>query len=208
MRLAALSCMAAALAWAQSAPDLNSMNEKQASQWMLSMRGTGQVGGSLDFRVMSTDRSYNYKLRATWITPDVALGAARVLMLSKGFSHAQAQEVMEAANAPESWLLLVELDPREGSGVIPRDWIARFGSRDMESRQAVGKEVTADGVWRSLLSAFPRDYSYDVFLMRFPRNDPSGASLLQPGDREAELVVRIYNKGGRVRWKIPTGMVR
>jgi hypothetical protein len=208
MRSAALLCAAAGLVWAQTGPGLTSMSEKQANQMMLSMRVNGQVGGSLDFRVRSTDRSYNYKLRATWITPDVALAAARVLMLAKGFSQAQAQEVIEAASAPDSWLVLVELDPREGSGVIPRDWTARFGLRDSESRQALGQEVVAQGIWRSFLSAFPRDYSYDVFLMRFPRNDPGGAGLLQPGDAEAELLVRIYSKGGRVRWKIPTGLVR
>ena len=173
---------------------------------VVSMLAKGQVGSSWDGRVMSTDRSYNYKLRATWITTEVVLGAARLLMLTKGFSDLQAREVMDAANSPDSWLVLVELDPREGSGVIPGDWTARFGPRQDESRQVPGQEVAGQGVWKSLLSAFPRDYSYDVFLMKFPRNGPGGGPLLEAGASEAELVVRIYNKVGRVRWKIPGGL--
>ena len=31
----------------------------------------GRVGGILDTRLLKTERSYNYKLGATWMTPDV-----------------------------------------------------------------------------------------------------------------------------------------
>jgi len=42
------------------------MDAKTAKATALSVRVNGQVGGSFDFRLTSTDRAYNYKLRATW----------------------------------------------------------------------------------------------------------------------------------------------
>ena len=102
-----------------------------------------------------------------------------------------------------AYFLLVELDPREGSGVIPRDWIARFGPRGAEDRQVVGQVVPDEGTWRRLTSAFPRDYSYDIFLLKFPAQVESDHRLFESTDTEAELVVRIYNKSGRVRWQTP-----
>jgi hypothetical protein len=198
---------AAALAFGQDAHSLASITERQARTTVSSMRVQGQVGGSLDFRVTSTDRSYNYKLRATWITPAVATAAARLLMLTKGYTETQAEEVIKAVASAESWMVLVELDPREGSGVIPNDWLARFGAKGRNELQAVGHQVPVEGIWRSLAAGFPRDYSYDVFLLKFPR-DVESVPVLRPSDTEAELVVRIFNKQGHVRWRIPAGAVR
>ena len=42
---------------------------KHAKSIALAGRVTGQAGKSLDFRITATDRSYNFKLRATWLTP-------------------------------------------------------------------------------------------------------------------------------------------
>ena len=179
--------------------------EKQARLAISSMRVQGQVGNSFDFRVTSTDRSYNYKLRATWITPTVGIAAARLLELVKGSTEAEANEVRATVENRDSWLVLVELDPREGSGVVPRDWLAKFGPRGSEPLQVVGHQINVEGVWKSLVSGFPRDYSYDVFLLEFPRT-LDGAPVLRPTDKDAELVVRIYNKQGRVRWKISPGI--
>jgi hypothetical protein len=208
MRGLILCVLAAAMvtcAVAQPKTDWNAIPEKQARETMLAMRTKGQVGGSWDLRVTGTDRSYNYKLRATWITPEVATAAARVLMLTKGISGEQAEEVAGAVATADAWFVFVELDPREGSGVIPREWISRFGLRENESRQAVGQALPAEGVWKSLMSAFPRDYSYDTFLLKFPKSAPGGVSLLEPG--EAELRVRIYNKQGRALWKVPASLL-
>lgn len=204
MRVCAAGLLIAAIAWAQDR-SADSMTEKQAREAAASMRVRGQVGSSFDLRVTGTDRSYNYKLRATWITPSVARAAARLLMVTKGFSAQQSQEVTQAAKQAEGWLVLVELDPREGSGVIPKDWVARFGVKGNETRQVTGQPIAPEGVWRSMMAAFPRDYSYDMFLVKFPAKLDDGAPLLMANDTEAELVVRIYNKQGHVRWKIPPG---
>jgi hypothetical protein len=55
--------------WSQVTP----MSEKEAVRIIKSMRVDGRVGGAWDGRVTSTDKSYNYKLRATWFTPKVKL---------------------------------------------------------------------------------------------------------------------------------------
>ena len=36
------------------------------------------MGGWLDTRILSTEHSYNYKLRATWLTPEVIRATARL----------------------------------------------------------------------------------------------------------------------------------
>ncbi|HWQ92852.1 MAG TPA: hypothetical protein VN673_14340, partial [Clostridia bacterium] len=118
------------------------------------------------------------------------------------FMESDAQGVFHAVADREAWLVLVELDPREGSGVIPSDWLARFGAGGKQGLAVVGRQIGAEGVWKPLLSAFPRDYSYDAFLLEFSRTF-EGAPVLRPADAEAELLVRIHNKQGHVRWKIP-----
>ena len=46
-----------------------SWNTKMIKTITKKYRVNGQVGGSFDFRIRNTERSYNYKLRATWFTP-------------------------------------------------------------------------------------------------------------------------------------------
>ena len=46
-------------------------NERESRRIIDSMRKNGQIGGSWDLQIKSTDRSYNYKLRATWLTLDL-----------------------------------------------------------------------------------------------------------------------------------------
>ena len=193
--------LAAGLAVGQSATgDFPSLTEKQARQRMADFRKNGQVGGSFDFRVTNTDRSYNYKLRATWITGEVAGAAARILMLARGYSEEKARASLLSLESSKTYIL-VEIDPREGSGVIPRGWTANFGPRDSSDSQVPGAVLAADSAWRDFLSAFPRDYAYDVFFIEFPVN-MQGAALTS-SNTEVELTVRIYDKVGKVRWRIP-----
>jgi len=101
--------------------------------------------------------------------------------------------------------VLVEIDPREGSGVIPQEWLTLLGPRgvrDGEAEGARGQIVPSLRSVRALAGTFRRDYAYDVFWVMFPLRTESGAPLFMPGATEAELVVRIYNKERRVRWRI------
>lgn len=197
--LLGILCLAA---WHPSWSQESFLNEKEARQAINSMRESGQVGGSWDLRVISTDRSYNYKLRATWLTPRVLQALSRLLEINKGLSQAEAQQIMQDIEPGAAHYILVELDPREGSGVIPRDWLARFGPRGVEDRQVSGQIIPEQGSWRKLISTLPRDYSYDIFIVKFPLGVREGIKILDASDPYAELIVRIYSKTGKVQWPI------
>ena len=49
----------------------------------------------------------------------------------------------------------------------------------------------------------PRDYAHDVFWVSYSLKTAEGQPLFTAAVREAELVVRIYGKSGKVRWVIP-----
>ncbi len=101
---------------AQSPESYLSLSADQARKIAQSTRVSGQVGKSLDFRILATDRSFNYKLRATWMTPDVIGANARLLQLSLRLSDDQTRKLVAEAEAIRDTVILVELDPREGSG--------------------------------------------------------------------------------------------
>jgi hypothetical protein len=177
-------------------------NEKEARQFIDSMREKGRVGGRWDSRVTSTDRSYNYKLRATWLTPQILQAMGRLLEINKGLSPTEVQQILADIRPEAAHYILVELDPREGSGVIPQDWLARFGPSGVEDRQVAGQLLSEQGSWKKLIGALPRDYSYDIFIVRFPLEVREGIKVLDASVPEAELKVRIYSKMGSVRWRI------
>lgn len=177
-----------------------SLSEKQARNLISSARVSGRVGGAFDLRITSTDRSFNYKLRATWITQDVASALARVLVAAKGVPEDRALSTLR--DLGDNWYyFFLELDPREGSGVIPKDWVARFGPQAQPNRAMVGEILPETGTWSLLVSAFPRDYAYDTFLVRVAK-ETGDHRTLEATDSEAELTVGIYNKVGRVHWPV------
>lgn len=172
-----------------------------------SLRVNGQVGGTFDFRITNTDRSYNYKLRATWLTAEVIRATARLTQLSDRLTDEQTEALVREAERKDETIILIEIDPREGSGVIPLEWIALLGPRGLREGDAVGVRGRNSSPQlrnvRALAGPFRRDYNYDVFWMAFPLRTEAGEPLFSPEVAEAELVVRIYNKEGRVRWPIP-----
>ena len=167
------------------------------------MRHTGRVGGAFDLRVKSTNKAYNYKLRATWLTPEVMRAGARLLQLQERLSDDEARQLVVAAERAAQTIVLVELDPREGSGVIPLGWSATLQPKGRANGRA------ARGTLMPRLRDVPvlkgvdkRDYAYDVFWIGFEM-ERDGMALFEDGDVEAELVVRIEGKEGRVEWEIP-----
>lgn len=184
---------------------------KTAKTTALAMRANGQVGGSFDFRVTSTDRAYNYKLRATWLTPEVIRATARLLELAQGLTDEETRKLVEEAEAAGDTVVLVEIDPREGSGIIPRDWTTHLMPRGADPagpRAVRGTVAPKLRDVKALAGAAPRDYAYDIFWVVFPLGLADGRPLFGPEDQEAELAIRIYSKGGRVRWKIPESVRR
>jgi hypothetical protein len=206
---------AAVVPWQAAAVTLTSTDEQeaflkwtaeQAKQVGSATRVSGRVGGVFDLRVTSTDRSYNYKLRATWLTPEVIRAAARLAQLSESLSDEQTQALVREAEAVGDAVVLVEVDPREGSGVIPLDWIARLQPKGVspgEPGAVRGTNTPRLRELRALAGVFRRDYAYDVFWIVFPLTTGAGTAVFSETTREAELVVQIHDKQGRVTWPVP-----
>jgi hypothetical protein len=60
---------------------------------------------------------------------------------------------------------------------------------------------------KALAGVRRRNYDYDRFWVVFPLTGADGQPLFRERDVEAELVVRIYEREGRVTWPIP-GSIR
>jgi hypothetical protein len=189
----------------QSAPDaFLKWSEKQARETALSLRGTGRVGHIMGVRGLHTDRSISYKLRATWLTPDVIRASSRLAQLINQLTDAETLALVKEAEAAGDSVVMVELDPDEGSGIIPSSWSATLGSVGAgEPRVVRGERHAGLDSMKGLAGGARRDYNYDIFWVSFPLRKEDGAALFTKVDREAELTVRINDLVGTVRWIIP-----
>lgn len=169
----------------------------------------GRVGGWFDTRILSTDRAYSYKLAATWMHHDVVRATARVLQLTERLSNEEAKGLVAQAEAAGAIVVMVEIDPREGSGVIPNDWSAFLqpvlaGGRSGRPVRGISAPNLRDV--RALAGVRRRNYAYDRFWVTFPATHDDGAPVLSDEASHAELVVRIAGNEGRVRWPIPAAV--
>jgi hypothetical protein len=144
-----------------------------------SMRQDGRVGGAFDFRVVHTEHSYNYKLRATWLTSEVIRATARLAQLSGGLSDSETLALVQEAESVDATVVLIEIDPREGSGVIPLDWVAlmrakRSGTESNGLRGISNPELRK---MRALAGVFRRDCAYEQFWVMFPATKDRGPRL-------------------------------
>jgi hypothetical protein len=166
----------------------------------------GRVGGIFDTRLLKTERAYNYKLAATWLTPDVIRAGARAAQLADRLSDDEARALVAEAEKAGDTVVMVEIDPREGSGVIPDDWAAflQAGTPDgVTPRAARGQDTPQLRQVKALAGTLRRNYDYDRFWVVFPLTHADGQPLFTDRDTVAELVVRIHHREGRVRWAIP-----
>lgn len=181
-----------------------SWTARQAQATGQSMYQRGRVGGFFDTRGLATNRAYNYELAATWLTPDVIRATARLAQIQSRLSDEATRQLVAEAEAAGDAVILVEIDPREGSGVIPLSWEAFLQPRDAtDDLAAAGRNVPELRAVRALAGTRRRDYDYDIFWMVFPLTLADGTALFPAGVEEAELVVRIHEKEGRVRWRVP-----
>lgn len=145
---------------ASAQPSYLAWNAAEAERIGRSMRVNGRVGGAFDLRVVHTEHSFNYKLRATWLTKDVIQATARLLQISERLTDSQTEELVREATAAGDVVMMVEVDPREGSGVIPNDWSAFLGPvgndrdvvRGTNTPELEKVRATQDGERRSTLS--------------------------------------------------------
>jgi hypothetical protein len=162
-----------------------------------------------DTRGTRTERSARYDVVATWMTPDVIQATARTLQLREGLSAEATKALVAAAEIPGQTIVMIEIDPHEGSGVIPLDWQAYLlpyatGKGVDGAVGGVGKRELRDV--RVLGGIQRRDYAYDRFWMVFPLKNGEGKPLFGPNATEAEVVVRIYDKEARMKWPIPASI--
>jgi hypothetical protein len=171
----------------------------------------GRVGGIFDTRLLKTERSYNYKLAATWLSRDVIRATARLQQLTARLTDDAARRLVAEAEDAGDTVVMVEIDPREGSGVIPNDWAAFLQPATPQgaaSRAVSGTDTPRLREVKALAGVLRRNYDYDRFWVVFPLVHADGKPLFSPTDTQAELVVRINDREGRVRWPIPPHMKR
>lgn len=166
----------------------------------------GRVGGVFDTRFLKTERSYNYKLAATWLTPEAIRATARMLQLRSRLPEAETRQLVAEAEAIQGTVIIVEVDPREGSGVIPSDWEAFLQPKGSPARAVRGTSSPHLRDVKALAGVLRRNYDYDRFWVTFPLKK-DGVSVLADTDLNAELIVRIHEKEGRIEWPV-SGSVR
>jgi hypothetical protein len=157
----------------------------------------GRVGGFFDGRLLKTERAYNYKLAATLLTPEVIRASARLQQLHSRLTPDETRALVEEADAVGGTVVMVEIDPREGSGVIPLEWAAFLQAVDRPESAVRGVNTPELRTVKALSGVRRRNYDYDRFWMVFPTGPFSG-----PDVRQIELIVRIHDKEGRVEWTL------
>jgi hypothetical protein len=110
---------------------------QQAQTIGRSMRKSG-YRKSWTFRGLHTERASNYKLRATWLTPEVIRASARLEQIRSRLSDDATKALIAEAEAAGDTVVMVEIDPDEGSGVIPLDWQAFLQPKRPQRRKYPG----------------------------------------------------------------------
>ena len=100
---------------------------------------------------------------------------------------------------------MFDIDPREGSGVVPLDvgvTLQITGQPDNQHRIVRGILTHALRDTRALAGIFRRDYAYERFWAVFPLNRKQRSFVFAEGTTGLAFVVRIYDKEGHVEWPV------
>lgn len=187
-----------------------SWSAAQAEKVGRDMRVSDKVGGRFDLRLINTDKAINYKLRATWMTPEVIRASARLEQLRNRLSDQQTRELVAEAEAIGDTVFMIEIDPREGSGVIPLDWRIILQPRDLKIGMpgaVAGDKSPQLRKIKALSGVLRRDYDYDIFWVVFPLVDKAKNPVFPADVSQLQLLVGIYGNEGRITWQIP-GSIR
>jgi hypothetical protein len=179
---------------------------KQAKQIATSTQKIGKAGSSFDGRVFNTNKSYQYKIRVTWFTPDVIRATARYAQLQSNSPPDYAKSCVSEAEKAGDTIFLVEMKGREGSGVIPSDWEIFLSPKMPDHEKGITVTGTKNQDLRNLKALNRiegKDYSYDSFWIVFSLVDTDGHSILPASATECELTIRIDNKEEIISWPIP-----
>ena len=178
---------------------------KQAQDVGRSTAKSGTAGGFFDTRIISTNRAINYRVRATLFTPDIIRASARHHQLLNRLTDDQTRALVREAENAGHLVIVVEINPNEGSGVIPLDWRAFLQGNGSPSRQNIAVQAVKAPQLKKVIALNPvlkRDYEYDIFWLSFPVADDNGSPLIHPESTGIQLVVGIYNKETTVTWNL------
>jgi len=190
----------------QEPADSLSGSPQHAEAIIKKMLVKGRVPGSRGMNPFNTSQSKSYKLRALWLTPEVIAASARLIQLQERLTEQQVGALVEDADLPGYTIMLIDLDPDEGAGVIPPDraaFIQPKGAAADSGRSVRGLEKPGFSEKKALARVMRRDYAYDRLWFQFPLQTDSGAPVFSSTDQEAELIVQIRGREERVKWTIP-----
>lgn len=183
-----------------------SWSAAQAEQIGRAMRVSDRIGKRVDVRLFNTDKAINYKLRATWMTPEVIRATARLEQLRNRLSDEQSRELVAEAESMGDTVFMIEIDPREGSGVIPLDWRVILQPPNLavgQSGAVAGEKSPQFRKIKALSGVLRRDYDYDVFWVVFPLVDKDKNPVFAADATQVQLLVGIYGNEGRITWTVP-----
>ncbi len=190
---------------ATSSDNYLSWTSSQAESIGKSTRENGKAGGLFDTRIISTNKAINYSMRATLMTPEVIRAAARVAQLRDRLNDEQTRKIVKDAEGAGDLIIMIEINPNEGSGVIPLDWRVFLQPKGLPP----GSSGAITGIKSPQLRKVPalsglygRNYEYDVFWVVFPLVDNKKLPLLPTDVAEIQLIVGIYGSEARISWKM------
>ena len=178
---------------------------KQAEKIGQSTVKEGRSGSSFDFRIMGQDKAFTYQVRATVFTPEVIRAAARFEQVANRLSADDARALVAEAEAAGDLVMMIEIDPAEGSGVVPLDWrvfLQPAGFKPGEDGAVAGVKSPHLRNVKVFRGVTKRDYEYDVFWVVFPLIDDNKGPLFDDLVQSFELMVGIYKKEGKITWPI------
>lgn len=187
----------------QQKEDYLSWTSRQAFNIGRKWRMAGRVGWEL--KVFPTTEVLFYDLRATLMTPEAIRAAARLEQLRRRLTDAETRDLVSEAVKIDGLVAVIEINPREGSGVIPLDWRTTLqpkGAGEDSPFAIAGMSMPELRHLKALATVGQRDYAYDVFWVVFPMRDRHGKLIWETPPDAIELVVGIRDKQGRVSWRV------
>ena len=184
--------------------DYLSWTSKQAFNIGTKWRVAGRAGWGSRLDLFSSDACF-YDVRATLMTPEAIRAAARLEQLRRHFTDAETHELVMEAEKVAGLVAIIEINPREGSGIVPLNWHATLqpkGAKEDSPLAIAGINNPELRSVRALTTVASRNYDYDVFWVVFPMKDRQGKLIWETPPDKIEIVIDIRGKQGRMSWRI------
>lgn len=139
------------------------------------------------------------------MSPEAIRAAARLEQLRRHLTDDETRTLVSEAEKIDGLVVYIELNPREGSGVIPLDWHTTLRPKGTQNDSPLaigGTSMPALRHIKALTRVGPRDYLYDVFWVLFQIRDKQGKLIWETPPDEIDLVVEINDMRGRVSWRV------